>query len=378
MYGNFIFNSAKDRLEASLHSKRSSYVGNHEEQLGVTNMEHYEGPLVSAWDNWRNNVTLEENENWLNPFYYIFGTSDTQNCYSFTGSPLPLESSIFNEVFSDMVPDLIQGGNFGLYSDHLQATMPTIEDTDNTESKNSKDSMIGLLLPIKAVAAYRLWNGYFLRYVPESSLVKIQRNFVHNLQNRFVKDVRKLKETLNDLEVQRGSPTSDLNAFILEIMRAKEEEKRLRRAKERLSDHRMSVFTSLSSEDEADMRFLGGDLPMSGGVIDKARTLPAKLDESLSKFASELYSNGDSPKPMHNHAFTLSSSSSGGRSPVLKTKIKVQREESNSSMSSITNRWVVSNLTSPQSFPITPNPTITIFKKSSGVVEGSRDELIDL
>ena len=360
-------------MEASLHSKRSSYFGNQDDQYGVTNLEHYEGPLVSAWDNWRNTFTLEENENWLNPFYYIFGTSDTQNCYSFTSSPLPLESSCFNEVFSDMVPNLTQGGNFGLYTDQYQ---PITLDNNNMES-NPKDPMTGLLLPVTAVAAYRLWDGYFLRYVPEFSLVKIQRNSVRNLQNRFVKDVRKLKETLNDLEVQRGSPTSDLNAFILEIMKVKEEEKRLRRAKERLSTHRMSAFTSLSSEDEADIRFLGSDLPINSGVMDKARTLPAKLDESLSKFATELYSNGDSPKSVHSHAFTLSGGS-GGRSPVLKTKIKVQREESNSSISAPANRWVVSSLTSPQPFPITPNPTITIYKKSSGVVEGSRDELTDL
>ena len=371
VFGNFIFNSAKDRLEASLHSKRSSYFGTQDDKNGVTNMEHYEGPLVSAWDRWRSALSLEENENWLNPFYYMFGTSDAQNYYSFTGSPLPMESSSFNEVFSDMVPNVVEGGNFGLYSDQLSPVESPPQ--DKQESSNT-----GILLPMTAVTAYRLWDGYFLRYVPEFSLVKRQRDSVRNLQNRYVKDVRKLKEALNELEVQLGGPTSDLNAFIMEIMRAKEEERRIRRAKERISAHRMSAFTSLSSEDESDIKFLGGDLPYNNSALDKAKTLPAKFDESLSKFASELYSNGDSPKAMHNNSLTLSCSSSGGRSPVLKTKIKVQREESNSSISAPANRWVVSNLPSPKPFPITPSPAITIYKKSSGVVEGSRDELTDL
>ena len=375
VYGNFIFDSAKDRLQASIHSKRSSYFSTQDDQYGVSDAEQYEGPLVSAWDSWRNSLSLEENENWLNPFYYMFGTSDTQNCYSFTGSPLPLESSAFNEVFSDMVPNLTLGGNFGLYSDHLE---PATADPEKNEP-TTKDPKIGLLLPVTAIAAYRLWDGYFLRYVPEFGLIRAQKEFVRQLHNRYVKDVRKLKETLNELEVALGGPTSDLNAFILEIMKAKEEEKRLRRAKERHTTHRMSVFTTLSSEDESEIKMLGGDihLPVASGSLEKAKTLPAKLDESLSKFASELYSNGDSPKAVHNHILN-SSTSSGGRSPVMKTRIKVQKEESNPSPSAPANRWVASSVISPLSFPITPSPTIPIYKKSSGVVEGSHDELADL
>lgn len=384
IYGNFMFDSAKSRLEASMHSKRSSYFGSPDDQYAGMDQEQYEGPLVSAWDNWRSSVSLEQNENWLNPFYYMFGTSDAQNCYSFTGSPLPLESGTFNEVFSDMVPNLTEGGNFGLYSDHLQPVAAGDRSSEKQQQFDSKikDPNFGVLLPVTIMAAYQLWEGYFLRFIPEFSLIKHQRNLVRNLKNRYVKDVRKLKESLNELQVQLGGPTSDLNAFILEIMRAKEEEKRIRRAKERQNAHRMSAFTSLSSEDETEIKYLGGDLMLPNtDTLDKARTLPAKLDESLSKFANELYSNGDSPKATRNNSLSISTSS-GGRSPVLKTKIKVQREESNSSISAPANRWVASNLSlpSPQPYPITPSPNITVFRKSSGVVieGGSQDELTDL
>jgi hypothetical protein len=193
-----------------------------------------------------------------------------------------------------------------------------------------------------------------------------------------VKDVRKLQENLNDLEIEHGFQTSDLPRFIEEIMKAREEEKKLKKLKLQSSreiTHRMSAFVSLSSEDEEAEHHRNHDNKFSSP--DKARTLPAKLDESLSKFADELYNNGDIVK-RREHLLTTSAGSSG-RSPVLKTKITIQREDSNPGPMSPASRYMGSNQPAPLLHsPIMPSPPIPIHKKTSGLVEGTKDELTDL
>ena len=288
-----------------------------------------------------------------------------------------------------MVPNPILGGNFGLYSDQAYPVSP-LANTSITTDKGSKPDVrgsscqVGLLIPLTAISSMRIWCKYFFRYIPEFSLIATQWEYARQLENRFVKDVRKFKETLNELELQLGTETSDLNAFITEIMRVRDEEKRLQRAKMMNNGRRMSAFASFSSgEEELDFKMLEGKLKVpSNDLPDKARTLPAKLDESLAKFADELYSNsnGESPKLVRSRVIT--SSNVGGRSPVMKTRIKIQKEDSNPIPSSPGNRWVGSvNLlptSTSQNSPIMPSPPIPIHKKSSGIVEGSRDDVTDL
>ena len=386
-YGNFIFDSARARLQASLHSKRSSYYGTQDDQYGISDAEQYEGPLVSAWGNWRSSLSAEENEQWLNPFYYIFGSGDAHNDYTIAGSFLPFESSHFNAVFSDMLPDKVIGGNFGLYTDQpipisLNNHDITKDRSENFESPESYQSC--LILPKTSMYRLVFWSKYFFKFIPEFSSTVSRDLASQLLQNRLVKNVRKLKENLNDLELEQGCQTSDLFGFIGEIMKARETEKRLRQLKMQTSQEitrRMSAFVCVSSEDEEGDRSLLDNSNFSAPVIsvqEKAKTLPTKLDESLTKFADELYNNGETSKNLARDRI-LTSSTGGGRSPVLKTKITVQKEETNASPSSPASRWVgTSQLTAPLNTPIMPSPPIPLHKKTSGVVEGTRDEIIDL
>jgi len=150
--------------------KKSSYFGNQDDQYGITDAEQYDGPLISAWGSWRNSLTMEQNENWVNPFYYIFGVSDAQNFYSFRSSPLPFESSSFNTTFSDMVPEPVLGGNLGLYSDQPLPTSPitsTSITTDNISKSDIREGsyQMGLLLPLTTISSLSIWSKYFFRYI---------------------------------------------------------------------------------------------------------------------------------------------------------------------------------------------------------------------
>ena len=383
IYGNFIFDSPRARLQASLHSKRSSYYGTQDDLYGISDAEQYEGPLVSAWGNWRNSLSAEENEQWLNSYYYIFGSGDAHNDYTLAGSYLPFESSYFNSVFSDMLPDKLTGGNFGLYSDQpLPISLSNHELTpERIDTEQDATQSNNLLLPNTSLANLVFWSQYFFRYIPEYSSTTQRELATQQLQNHLVKDVRKLKENLNDIEIELGGQTSDLPGFIGEIMKAREEEKKLKMLKLQTSREiarRMSAFVSLSSEDETEQPDTNKTAAVT--VQDKAKTLPAKLDESLSKFADELYSNHDK-KSQREHVLTSSLSSSSGRSPVLKTKITVQKEDSTQGGSkSPASRWVgTSQLAPPLSSPIMPSPPISIHRKvATGIMEGQSDELVDL
>ncbi|XP_019858040.1 PREDICTED: myotubularin-related protein 12-like [Amphimedon queenslandica] len=391
IYSNFVFDSAKARVEASNHSKRSSYYVSQSVDLqgSHSDAEKYEGPLVSAWGKWRSSLTAEETENWLNPFYYIFGSGDAHNEFTFTGNLLPFESSVFNLLFSDMLPDKTSGGNFGLYSDQpLPLSLSSHELTPERAEQVSLHSISSsspspLLLPNTAMPSLVFWVDYFFRFIPDYSSTKLTVSNSQQLQSKLVKEVRKLKEALNDLELERGEQTSDFSRFIREIMKARDEEKRLRKLKRDASHEiarRMSAFITMSSEDEDCDRSLDKLNSPVGSVHDKAKTLPAKLDDSLSKFADELHNNGEFAKRF----LTASTGGTGGRSPVLKTKITIQKEDSSQNPLSPASRWLgASQLTPPTAnSPIMPSPPITMHKKMIGtVMEGgnSQDhELIDL
>ena len=69
----------------------------------MSDSDQYEGPLVSAWGMWLSSLSAEETENWLNPFYYVFGTVDANyDCLS-SNSMEPLH---FQALLSEFVPDL--------------------------------------------------------------------------------------------------------------------------------------------------------------------------------------------------------------------------------------------------------------------------------
>ena len=290
-----------------------------------------------------------------------------------------------------MLPDKDVGGNFGLYSDQPipmslsshELTPERAEQVSNHSipiSSSSSSSSL-LLLPDTSIPCLVFWADYFFRYLPDYSSTKLPVSNSQQLQSKLVRDVRKLKESLNDLEMERGEQTSDFSGFIREMMKAREEEKRLRKLKKEASREiarRMSAFINISSEEEdGDKSFEKLSSPVVS-VSNKAKTLPAKLDDSLSKFADELYSNGDVAKRL------LTASTGGGtsgRSPVLKTKITIQKEENSQNPMSPASRWVgASQLTTPTvNTPIMPSPPI---RRTTGIiVEGgsSQDhELIDL
>lgn len=387
LYGNFLFDSARSRLQASLHSKRSSYYGTQDDQYGINDADQYEGPLVSAWGNWKSLLTDEQNETWLNPFYYIFGTNDA-NYDCLANSPFPFDPMQFNSAFSDIFPDTTQGGNYGLYSDQPIPSSP-VYSTASSQFRPEKDLQeslrAGLLLPTASICSVQVWQGFFFRYIPELRGSGQERVHVQQIENRLVKEVRKLKDLLNECEMSQGAQASDLTSFIGKILKAREDEKRERQFKLQLDTssnfNRMSAFASMSSEDEeGEGRFhlLLSDELSNGSPVNHtqgSRTLPPRLDiaiamdDSFSKFKDTLYSKGGSPKTPPRARLT-SNCSSEGRSPIMKTRIKVQKEDSSNGPMSPAMRWVGSSPSAVhKNIPFMPSTTIPIHRKTTGVIE---------
>ena len=353
---------------------------------------------MSAWGNWRSSLTAEESELWLNPFYYIFGSSDAHGDYCFSGSPLPFESSHFNSLFPDMLPNAVDGGNFGLYYDQQLPPSPSSSMFMGSSGKSNKvrrqeSYQMGVLVPSTSITSLSFWYSYFFKYAPEFAAMEAQRKMTHQLQSKLVKEVRRLKECLNEIELELGAQATDLSGFIGQIMQVKEEERIQKMEKlfdsSRAVSHRLSAYASLNSveesEDKRNNRSSVAELKVPVmSFSDKSKSLPTHSDESLSKFADALYNNKDSYKALqHEKLLTNSSSSSEGRSPVLKTKITVHKEEEtvSSPTGSVNMRWIgTASLVPPQQSPIMPSPPtcIPIHKKTSGIVEGSHDELTEL
>ena len=331
----------------------------------MSDSDQYEGPLVSAWGVWLSSLSAEETENWLNPFYYVFGTVDANyDCLS-SNSMEPLQ---YRALLSEFVPDLRVGGNFGLYPDVSVPLSPasSISGASLATARFEDPSLSSTLLqPCTLVCSMKLWSGYFFRYIPSiTGSAHKQREIERVLESRLVKDVRKLKNMLNDYELSFGAQASDLSSFVGKILKAREEEKK-EQLKLRIANGRMSMFPMLVSDedtDDKDAKSLTNGSPVK---IDRSQTLPAKFDDSMLKFASRLYKES-SPQPQLRER-TVTSASVGGRSPVFTARIRVQREEN----TTLANRYVGSSprINHKQTVPIMPSPTIPIYKKSSGVID---------
>lgn len=213
LYNNFIYNSTKDRLQASLHSRRSCFFGVGDEPLEM--VADYEGPLFSAWGHWREDMSEEENEQCLNPLYYVFGSGDTD--YDNTTSSTPM-SSQFGSILTDST-SLSDSGKFGRYSAEREVTPVS------TISQDVDYYRQGLLIPETSLCSLKVWNGFFFRFLPElGACHRLELSEVQLLEARMVKDVQKLKEELNEIELSLGAYTTDLPSCIGEVELARERE----------------------------------------------------------------------------------------------------------------------------------------------------------
>lgn len=213
LYNNFLYNSTKNRLQASLHSRRSCFFGVGDEPLEM--LDDYEGPLFSAWGHWREDMSEEENEQCLNPLYYVFGSGDTD--YDNTTNSTPL-SSQFGSILTDS-NSLSDSGKFGRYSAEREVTPVSVisQDVDYYQQ--------GLLIPETSLCTLRVWDGFFFRFLPElSACHRLELSEVQLLEARMVKDVQKLKEELNEMELSLGAYTTDLPSCIGEVEQARERE----------------------------------------------------------------------------------------------------------------------------------------------------------
>lgn len=212
LYNNFLYDSTKHRLQASMHSRRSCFFGAGDEPLEM--VDDYEGPLFSAWGRWREAMGEEENERCLNPLFYVFGSGD--NGYDDANST-PL-SSQFGSLLTDST-SLSESAKFGRYSADREITPVS------TCSADVDYYQRGLLIPETSLCSLRVWDGFFLCFVPELGRCHAQSlQEVQMLQARMVKDVQKLKEELNEMELSMGAFTTDLPSCIGEVVQARERE----------------------------------------------------------------------------------------------------------------------------------------------------------
>lgn len=362
-YGNFLFDSPKRRVQASIHSRRNSFFSNGDETLD--SLDEYEGPLLSAWGRWRNTLSQEENEQCLNPLYYIFGSSDAH--YDYTNpllSQAPMDS--LDRIFSS-VPS-----SPSLSIDSSKVTSPTSPRRSRNDVRDFYQ--MGLLLPETSMCSIKIWSAFFSRYIPELRASQQQRLLVQHLESRLVRDVRKLKDALNELELSQGTFTSDLTSFIGEILEAKE--------KERQKERKSAVITNVPSKPRLSAIIypyeqVNGE---AGDDIDrsqKSRTAPIRMT-SLAQFTDALYSSemedGSSPRPRANTDRCSSPGGAVGRSPVTKTRLRVTRKESTDPVK-MALRWQ-----SVPAYQERHSPLITdriLSRKDSGVIEGA-EELIEL
>lgn len=226
LYNNFLYDSTKHRLQASLHSRRSCFFGVGDNPVEM--MDDYEGPLFSAWGRWRESLSEEETERFLNPLYYIFGVGET-DCDSTTSTPLSSQfSSLLTDSnnFSDsgklaLFPDrdgLSDAGKFGLLSDR-EVTPVSVNSQDVDYYRH------GLLVPETSLCSLRVWSGFFFRYLPELGACHQREQLeVQGLESRMVRDVQKLKEELNEVELSMGAFTTDLPTYIDEVVQAREKQ----------------------------------------------------------------------------------------------------------------------------------------------------------
>ena len=360
LYSNFIFDSSRQRFQASLYSRRSCFFGSDDETMDQ--VDNYEGPLISAWGRWRDSLSKEENELCLNPFYYIFGSGDAHFDY---GSP---QKDRLSTVVNDAAPNLSAVSNFGLYTGSPESS-PSHDIDPMTDFYKQ-----GLLFPETSLCSMKFWSGFFSRYIPNLGEVEKQRRLrLHKLESRLVKDVRKLKDELNELELSCGTYTSDLNTFIGEVLQEREremehsielsmeaglvqgpprfsamlyaydEETEPSNGMIRLGLREASVS---STELPSSPIKLEADIPTSPVKAERdtkepsrerhVRTHSSGHKSSLAQFTDALYSSEleDSvsgsvlrPKHLAERSLSMSGDHASGRSPVSKTRLRVVKSK---------------------------------------------------
>ena len=364
LYDTFIFDSPKARLQASLISRNSRFFGSDE---GVDDIiANYEGPLVSAWRaNWRDTLSKDDREHCLNPLYYVFGSSEA--LYDFTTSnPLPMYNQI-SSIFNDTTPNLVVGGSYGLYdrdSPMQDLYVPPLDKYQHYQ--------LGLLLPETSACTIRPWLGFFTQYIPEFQDHLLEHRRVQEREAELVKDVRRLKDALNELELSVGTATSDLTSFIGAILAAREQERHTR-------------MTSLSPDynPAPRPRFSAVVVPCDDQEEKEKRNTElsqktlTKHSKSLAEFTETLYSCENSsrtPTQLRKVAEgggASPGSPGSGRSPITKTRLRVTRTES-IEQSGLHSRWGGSPGPASGHVPLLPNK-ILIRERSVGLEEEDRE-----
>ena len=362
LYSNFLFDSSKQRFQASLYSRRSCFFGNDDESMDQ--VDNYEGPLISAWGRWRDGLSKEENELCLNPFYYIFGSGDAHIEY---GSAQKDRTS--TDV-SDPAPNLSAVSNFGFYAGSTH-TSPSHSDIDPMTDFYK----LGLLMPETSLCSMKLWGGFFSRFIPD--LCEVEKRYrlrLHKLESRLVKDVRKLKDELNELELSCGAYTTDLNTFIGEVLleREREMEHSVEQSVEAgllSGPPRFSAMLYAHDDTEPsngsvrveyrEASVSSSELPSSPfkSDVEAQRSSPSKANRdsndgsrqghtrslsssgqktSLAQFTDALYTSEleDSgtgavlrPKHLAGRSLSMTGEHSTGRSPVTKTRLRVVKSK---------------------------------------------------
>ena len=323
LYGTFVFDSPKLCLQVAMISRHSQFFGTDE---GVPDSTEtcYEGLLRPAWGSWREHLTREDREYCLNPLYYIFGNSEARYDFN-TSDPLPMYDQ-FNSIFDDTAPNLVVGGSYGLYN----RDNPMKDLHISGRGKNAHHYQQGLLLPETSGCSVKPWLGFFARHIPEFQGHFAEQRKVRERKVRLVKDVRRLKDTLNELELSIGAITSDLTSFVGAILAARQRERQ----------HRMSSL----SPDHTHRPRLSAMLVPSKDAEEKGSdvisSLPPKV-KSLAEFTETLYSFSDERNTPSGQRKMADSSVGGvspgtrnalspgsGRSPITKTRLRVTRTES--------------------------------------------------
>lgn len=317
--------------------------------------DHYEGLLVSAWGSWRDTLSQEDREYCLNPLYYVFGSSEARYDFN-TSDPLPMYDH-YNSIFDDMTPNLVVGGSYGLYNQKSP-----MQDLHISLVDKNHHYQLGLLLPETFSCVIRPWLGFFSRYIPDFHQLLQERQRVQKRETKLVKDVRRLKDTLNELELSVGMTTSDLTSFIGAVLAAREMEKRTRMSslspdlkptgRPRLS----AVVVPLEDQEEREKR----NAELSSQT---STTLPTEI-KSLAEFTETLYSFTDQNTSTPTHlrkagdgsttGASPSSLTGSGRSPITKTRLRVTRTES-MEQSGLHSRWGASPGPASGHIPLLPN-----------------------
>ena len=292
-------------------------------------------------------MSKEDHEKCLNPLYYIFGSGDSD--YE-NGDSTPLNTQ-FGSILNDSTHLT------GFYSDREVTPV-------STSSQDVDYYRQGLLVPETSLCSLKVWDGFFFRYVPELGMCHQQEQLeVQQLESRMVRDVQKLKEELNEMELSLGAFTTDLPSCIGEAVLARKRELMVERRESldvgvplrpRLtaSMYSYSGIDSLGEEynfleedgTEDQKEDISNDAtpvnsplrtatkeqqkPTNGNLEVK---LSAVKQTSLAQFTDALYSSEIEDGAIRPRALvemsTSSVSTGSNRSPVTKTRLRVVKSQ---------------------------------------------------